>query len=134
MCAGNLGGRESGDLQGRANSVSKADGVSDMVPACWLCGCRGWVPQEGGQWPLSRRKLCPSSCLDARHFRSSLYVSGAFQATPQCWGSEGMSLCKSMCGFFKRNCLGLQKQKFLPLTQSLLVFATKTYGDLSSWH
>ena len=80
-----------------------------MVPACWLCGCRGWVPQEGGQWPLSRRKLCPSSCLDARHFRSSLYVSGAFQATPQCWSSEGMSLCKSMCGFFKRNWLELQK-------------------------
>ena len=36
------------------------------------------------------------------------------------------------CGFLKRNCLGLQK--FLPSTQSPLVFAARTYGDLSSWH
>ena len=31
-------GRASGDLQGRSNSVSQFDGVSDMVPAYWLCG------------------------------------------------------------------------------------------------
>ena len=37
-----------------------------------------------------------------------------------------------MCGFFKRNCLGLQK--FPPPTQSLLVFAARSYGDLSSLH
>ena len=37
-----------------------------------------------------------------------------------------------MCGFFNRNCLELQK--FLPLTQSLLVFASRSYGNLSSWH
>ena len=37
-----------------------------------------------------------------------------------------------MCGFFKRNCLGLQK--FLPLIQSLLVFTARSCGDLSSWH
>ena len=37
-----------------------------------------------------------------------------------------------MCGFFKRNCLGLQK--FLPPTQSPLVFAARSCGDLSSWH
>ena len=37
-----------------------------------------------------------------------------------------------MCGFFKRNCLELQK--FLPLTQSWLGFAARSYGDLSSWH
>ena len=40
---------------------------------------------EKGQWPLpaflSGRKLFPSSHLDARHFSSSLYDTGAFQAT-----------------------------------------------------
>ena len=37
-----------------------------------------------------------------------------------------------MCGFFKRNCL--EVQKFLPLTQFLLVFAARSCGDLPSWH
>ena len=37
-----------------------------------------------------------------------------------------------MYGFFKRNCLGLQK--FIPPTQSLLVCAARSRGDLSSWH
>ena len=37
-----------------------------------------------------------------------------------------------MCGFFKRNCLGLQQ--FLPPNQSPLVFAARNSGDLSSWH
>ena len=36
------------------------------------------------QWPvpaiLSGRKLSSSSCPNARHFRSSLYATGAFQA------------------------------------------------------
>ena len=32
-----------------------------------------------------------------------------------------------MCGFFKRNCLGLQK--FLPLIQSPLVFAARSCED-----
>ena len=39
---------------------------------------------EKGQWPLptflSRRKLFPSSRLNARHFSSSLNATGAFQA------------------------------------------------------
>ena len=30
-----------------------------------------------------------------------------FKLLPQCWSSEGLSLNKSMCWFFKRNCLGL---------------------------
>ena len=40
---------------------------------------------EKGQWPLpvfvSGRNLFPSFCLDARNFSSSLYATGAFQAT-----------------------------------------------------
>ena len=55
-----------------------------------------------------------------------------FKLLPQCWSSEGISLGKSVCGFFMRNCLGLPK--FLPPTQSSLVFATKSCGKLSSWH
>ena len=39
---------------------------------------------------------------------------------------------ESVRGFFKRNCLGLQK--FLLPTQSSLVFAARSCGDLSSWH
>ena len=44
-----------------------------------------WGESSGkGQWPLptllSGRKLSPSSHLDARHFRSSLYAIGSFQA------------------------------------------------------
>ena len=55
-----------------------------------------------------------------------------FKLLPQCWSSASVSLSKSVCGFFKRNCLGLQQ--FLPLTQSPLVFAARSCGDLSSWH
>ena len=50
---------------------------------------------EKGQWPLpaflSGRKLSPSSRLHARHFSSSLYAPGAFEAaTPvlELTGSE----------------------------------------------
>ena len=55
-----------------------------------------------------------------------------FKLASQCWSSEEVSLSKSVCGFFKRNFLGLQK--FLLPTQSLLDFAARSYGDLSSWH
>ena len=37
-----------------------------------------------------------------------------------------------MCGFLKGDCLELQK--FLPPTESPLVFAARRYGDLTSWH
>ena len=46
--------------------------------------------------------------------------------------SEGLSSSNSVYGFCKRNYLG--NQKFLPLTQSSLVFTARGYGDLSSWH
>ena len=55
-----------------------------------------------------------------------------FKLLPWCWSSEGVSLSKFVWGFFKGNCLELQK--FLPLTQSWLGFAARSYGDLSSWH
>ena len=62
----NLGGAES--LQGRSNSVSQVDGVSNMAPACRLC-----VSAEGGL----RKGTVASAHLDARHF--SHYATCAFQ-------------------------------------------------------
>ena len=81
---------------------------------------------------LSKKKLSLNSHLDARQFSTSLYTTGDFQAVPQCWSSEGVSLGKSMCEFFKGNCLGLQK--FHSLAQYPLGFTVRNYGDLSSWH
>ena len=57
------------------------DGTSLL--ALWFCG-GGGEASEKGQWHLptylSRRKLSPSSHLDARHYIFSLYATGAFQA------------------------------------------------------
>ena len=88
---------------------------------------------EKGQRPLptflSGRKLSPNSHLDARHLSSSLYATGAFQAATLVLELRGIEFVYL---FFKGNCLRLQK--FLPPTQSLLVFVASSYGDLSSWH
>ena len=62
-------GGVSGVLQGRSNSVSQVDGVSDMAPACWLYGGKDF-----------RNGTMASACLDARHFSPSLCTTGAFQA------------------------------------------------------
>ena len=80
---------------------------------------------------LSGSKLSSISHLEARHFSSSCRPLVTFKLLPQCCSLEGVSLSKSVYRFFK-NCLGLQK--FLPLTQAMLVFAARIYGDLSSWH
>ena len=100
----------------------------------WICGgdC-----SENGQWPLStflsRRQLSSSSHLYARHFNFTLYATGVFQADNSgARAHRELSLTKSVCGFFKKNCLGLQK--FLLPTQSPLVCAARSYGDLSSCH
>ena len=56
-----------------------------------------------------------------------------FKLPPQCWSSgQWVWVGESVCGFFKRNCLGFQQ--FLPPTQSLLLFADRSCGDLSSYH
>ena len=55
-----------------------------------------------------------------------------FKLLPWCWSSEGVSLSKSVYGLFKRICLG--PEQFLPPTQSPLVFADRSYGDLSYWN
>ena len=102
-------------------------------PIFWLCGSVGGRLRKGTMASaafLSERKLSPRSRLDAIHFSFALYATDAFQAaTPvlELRGSEP----KSMYGSFKRKCLGLQK--FLPLTQSPLLFAARSYGELSFW-
>ena len=45
---------------------------------------------------------------------------------------RGSILSMFVYRFLKRNCLGLPR--ILPQTQSPLVFAARSYGDLSSWH
>ena len=49
-----------------------------------------------------------------------------FKLLPWCWSSERVHVSKSVRGFFKGNCLGLQK--FLPPTQSPLIFAATVMG------
>ena len=106
-----------------------------MAPTCQLCGYGGWVQE----WDNS---LCPPFCLGKTCLPDPALMPDtsappcvplvSFKLRPWCWSSEGVSLSKCVYGFFKENCLGLQK--FLPLTQSPLVFAARSYGDLSSWH
>ena len=80
---------------------------------------------EKGQWPLP----APLSQL--------LLFSQTLQFLPVCHGAC-LSSCYPSAGtwseskswFFEGNFLGLQK--FLPPIQSLLVFAARSYGDLTS--
>ena len=66
---------------GQGKECSQVDGVSDLAPPSGSVALWEEV-SEKGQWPLltslSGRKL--STCLDARHFSSSLCDSGIFQA------------------------------------------------------
>ena len=88
-----------------------------MAPACWFCGS---VRER------FRKGILPATSV------SSYMAPVPFKLLHWYWSLEGVSLCKSVCGLFKRNCLGLLK--FLPLTQSLLIFTARSYGQLSSWH
>ena len=60
---------------------------------------------------------------------------GTKPATPRLTGKcsfHWATPARAVCGFFKRNCLGVPE--FLPLTQCPLVFTAGSCGDLSSWH
>ena len=124
-------GRASWDLQGGANSVSQVARVSDSAPTCQLCDSIG-----GG----FRIETMASACLSVWVVLALMPDTSVppcmplvpFKLLPWCWSSEGVSLSKFVWGFFKGNCLELQK--FLPLTESPLGFATRSYGDLSSCH
>ena len=119
------------DLQGGANSVSQVDGISDMAPDCRLCG--RWVQKRdnGLCLPFCLGESCPPALTLMPHTSVPPHMPLVpFKLLPWCWSSGAVSLSKFMCGFFKGNCLGLQK--FLLPTQSLLVFAARIYEDLSS--
>ena len=117
-------------------------GLSFFVSSFWQppCVClyilgRAAMTPCLGQLPLlpllSGWKLSPSSCPDDT-WVSPCVPLVPFKLLPQCWSSEGLSLGKSVFGFFERNCLELQK--FFLLPQFPLVFAARSYGNLSSWH
>ena len=116
-------GRVPEDLQGGANSVSQVDGDSDMAPAYWFHVREGLAKRK---WPLLTLMLnaSVSPCILLVLFQAAMQVLELRESESE----RG----ESICAFFKRNCLGLQK--FLPPTQSLLVFAVRSCGDLSSWH
>ena len=97
-----------------------------------LCG-RTHKKDNGLCPPLCLGESCPPAFALIPDSLVSPYMPLVpFKLLPWCWSSEGVNLSKSVCGFFKRNCLELPK--FLPPTQSLLVFAARNYGNLSSWH
>ena len=103
-----VGAGASGNHQGGANSVSQVNGVSDMPPACCLCG------SSKEQWPLPALlfvRILPPTALtlipdtSAPPLTSPLF----FKWLPQYWSSHGVSPSRSVHEPFKRNFLGLKK-------------------------
>ena len=103
---------------GQGKYVSQVDGVSDMAPTCQLYGSVGKCLIKGtmaSACPFSRRKLSPSFWLDTRHFSSSPYATGAFQAATlvlKLRGSESelihvWVLCRKLLGTLEIFCTNL---------------------------
>ena len=92
------------------------------------------IPSWGGRGSQKRGNgICLSWCktlqfLPVYHWCLSSCYSSAGAQREWFWVSE------SICGFFKRNCLGLQ-QFLLPI-QSLLVFVARSCGTLGcgAWY
>ena len=103
------------------------------LPCLWLCPGRAQKRDNSLFPPFCLRENCPPApiLMPVTSVPPCMPLV-PFKLLPWCWSSEQVSLNKSICGFFKVNCLELQK--FLPPAQSLLVFASRSYGDLSSWH
>ena len=96
-----------------------------MASICWLCCSvvgRAQKKDNGLYLPFCLGESYPLALALMPDTSAPPYIPLVpFKLLSQwCWSSEGVSLSKSMCGFFKGNSLGLQN--FLPLTQSLLVF------------
>ena len=101
--------------------------------ALWFCGGQVQKRHNGLYPPFCLRESCPPAPMlmpDTSVLPCMPLVP--FKLLSWCQNSEGESLNKSVYGFFKGNCLGLLK--FLPPTQSPLVFAARIYKDLFSWH
>ena len=109
-------------------------GYGNSLLALWLCGSIGGGFRQGTMACLSVwEKTVPqlSPWWQILHFLSVCHwcLSSCYASA---FSSERANLSKTVCGFFKGNCLGLQT--FLPLTLSQLAFAARSYIDLSSWH
>ena len=84
---------------------------------------------NGLDLPFCLRECCPLAPVLMPDTPVSPYMPLVpFKLLPLCWSSEGVSLSKSVHGFFKGNCLKIQQ--FLLLTQCPLVFAARSYEDL----
>ena len=107
-------GRVSGNNQGMVNSVSQADGHSDMAPASQrcVCVCLAGNLRKGTVTSAST----PALILMPDNSIPPCMSLVPFKLLPQCWNSEGASLSKFVHGLFKRNCLGLQKPVMLSHT------------------
>ena len=84
-----------------------------------------------------RGSCLPSICPRASHFTfspSPHMPLVPFQVLPRSWIPAGVYLSEFEvhCGPFKRSLLRILQ--CLPLPQPPLVFAARSYGDLSSWH
>ena len=101
-----------------------------MVPtALWHC----WRRAQKRNNDLCQQFSLGESCTPALAMIPDTSVPPCmplvpFKLLPWFSSSKGMSLSKSMCGLFKRNCLGLQK--FLPLTLLLLGFCNQKLWGL----
>ena len=98
-----------------------------MTPACLFCDSVGGGRRKGTMAPAHLsvwEKAVPQLLPLMPDTSFPPYIPLVpFKLPPWCWSSEGVSLNKSVCRFFKRNCLGLQK--FLLPTQSPLIFAAR---------
>ena len=125
-------GRVSGNHQGRANCVSQVSGSQILCPPCSVVCQRRVQKRSNG--------LCQKLCLGEGCSPAPTLMPVTsfpprmplvhFKLLPWCWSSAGKNMSKSVCGPFKRNCLGIQQ--FLLLTQSSLVFVARSHGDLAS--
>ena len=105
-------GMAPGNHQSGENSVSQSDGISDMVTTCQLCAFMGGGLRKGTVASASTSvwgRAAPSSCPDARQFRSSPCVSNTFLSDAPVLELRESESNKFVCGPFKRKCLGLQK-------------------------
>ena len=109
-------------------------GVSDMAPACQLCGGKFGKGTMASACLSVWEEAVPQFLPWCQTLQFLPVATGAFSSCYPGAGAqrEWVWLGESMCGLFKRNCLGLQK--FIPLTQSPLAFAARSWEYLSSWH
>ena len=93
---------------GGANNVSPVDGLrySTGLLALWLCEAKVQKRDNGFCLPLRLKESCPLAlALMPDTSVPPCMPLVPLKLLPQCWSSEGVSLSKSVCGFFKRNFL-----------------------------